>query len=144
MKPTIPLRQALNDSALLGKALAGDSWLAWRALLLAMLGETLTDEERALFTQLTGREREPGKPVDEFWGVVGRRGGKSKAIGTLAVYLGGLCDHRDRLVAGERGVVLCIAPDQRQAHVVLDYAEGILQTSPVLAQLIAHRTGDAL
>ena len=51
--------------------------------------------------------------------MVGRRGGKSRAMATLAAYVGGLCKHS--LVRGETGVVLLIAPDQRQAKIALDY-----------------------
>ena len=35
MKVRTSLREALNDKRLLGKALAGDSWHAWRVILLA-------------------------------------------------------------------------------------------------------------
>ena len=35
MIPACSLRDALDDPALLGNSLAGPSWLAWRALLLA-------------------------------------------------------------------------------------------------------------
>jgi hypothetical protein len=71
-------------------------------------------------------------------------GGKSRAMATLAAYLGGLCDHRDVLVPGETGVLLCIAPDQRQAGIVLDYAHAAFEQSPILAQLVANRTADTL
>jgi hypothetical protein len=56
----ITMRQALTDRKLLGSVLAGDSWLAWRILLIAAMGEPLTDDERVTFKKLTGREREPG------------------------------------------------------------------------------------
>ena len=59
MNPTTSIRQALADKNLLGGVLAGDSWLAWRVLLTAAMGESLTDDERALFTTLTGRQQEP-------------------------------------------------------------------------------------
>ena len=42
----------------------------------------------AIFARLTGRDREPLIRVDEFWAVIGRRGGKSRAIAVLAVYVG--------------------------------------------------------
>jgi hypothetical protein len=32
---------------------------AWPALLIAAMGEELREDERAIFNQLTGREREP-------------------------------------------------------------------------------------
>ena len=80
MIPRITLRKALADRALLGGALAGESWRAWGTLLIAAMGEALTADERPLFTQLTGgREHEPGQRVEEFEGVIGRRGGKSRA-----------------------------------------------------------------
>ena len=97
-----------------------------------------------IFTQLTGREREPLQRIDQFAAVIGRRGGKSKAIATLATYIAGLCDHRDALVPGERGVLLCVALDQRVAKIILDYAEACFERSPILKQLIANRTADAL
>ena len=63
MTPFVTMRRALSDTNLLGAALGGDSWLAWRILLIAAMGEALTDEERAIFAKLTGREREPGERV---------------------------------------------------------------------------------
>ena len=35
------MRKALTDKKLLGNVLAGDSWLAWRTLLIASMGEAL-------------------------------------------------------------------------------------------------------
>jgi hypothetical protein len=109
MTPFVTMRRALSDEHLLGGALGGDSWLAWRVLLIAAMGEPLTDEERAIFAKLTGREREPGERVDELWCVIGRRGGKSRAVAALLVYLATMVDYRSQLVLGERGVVLCLA-----------------------------------
>jgi hypothetical protein len=138
MIPRVTLRSALRDPRLLGSVLAGDSWRAWRVLLIAAMGEELTDDEREIFRQLTGREHEPGQPVEEFVGVVGRRGGKSRAISLIATYISGLCQH-PALVRGERGVLLCIAQDQRQADVVLDHITENFEQSPVLRQLIEQR-----
>ena len=143
MIPTIALRKALLDPLLLGTALAGDSWAAWRTLLLAAMGEALTDEERQIFKQLTGREREPNTRVEEFVGVIGRRGGKSRAISVLSTYIAGLCKHPN-LVPGEKGTLLIFAPDQTQADIVLDHIEANFQQSPILRQLIEQRTAREL
>jgi hypothetical protein len=48
-------------------------------------------------------------------------------------------DHNDALVPGERGVLLCVALDQRVAKIILDYAEASFERSPILKQLIANR-----
>ena len=144
MNPKVSMREALSDPDLLGKALAGDSWLAWRTLLIAMLGEALTVDERAIFASLTGREREPLEPCEEFWGVIGRRGGKSRAMAVLAAYLGGLCDHTDKLALGEVGMIPVLAATQKQAAVVFAYVDALFETIPLLAELVASRTADTL
>jgi hypothetical protein len=140
--PQVTLRRALGDRALLGTVLEGPSWSAWRILLIAAMGEALSDEERAIFTALTGRDHEPLQRVEELVAVVGRRGGKSRAMATLAAYLAALCRHD--LARGERGVLLCIAPDQRQAGITLDYATACFDPPSVLSSLVAGRTADTL
>ncbi len=144
MIPSFTMRAALGDPQLLGSVLAADSWRTWRIMLIAAMGEPLTRSERQSFASLTGRKHEPTKRVEEFWAIVGRRGGKSRAMAVLASYISGLCDHADALSPGERGIVLCIAPDQKQAGIMLDYAEAALHATPMLKQLIANRTADAL
>ena len=144
MTPTIPLRQALSDPGLLAHVIAGDSWRTWRILLIAAMGEELTDDERETRTKITGREREPGKRISELEVVAGRRGGKTIALAALATYLSTMCDHRDTLAAGETGVLLCLAQDQRIATKVLDFVEENLKRSPVLGQLVVGRSQDTL
>jgi hypothetical protein len=124
--------------------LGGDSWRAWRVLLIAAMGEALTDDERVLFTELTGRSQEPLQRVEEFVGVIGRRGGKSRAIAVLATYIAALCEHADTLVPGETGLVLAIAPDQRQALIVLEYIAAAFAATPILSQLVQSRTVDTI
>ena len=134
------LRRALADPALLGNQLQGPSWKAWRTLLIAAMGEPLTDDERVLFKKLTGRDHEPLTRIEELVGVIGRRGGKSRAISVLATYIAGLVDHSSKLVPGERGVCLIIAPDQNQADICLNYVTATFERSPILRQLIETRT----
>ena len=66
MIPRVALREALSDPNLLGTAIAGDSWRSWRALLIAAMGEELREDEREIFTKLTGREHEPLQRIDQF------------------------------------------------------------------------------
>jgi hypothetical protein len=69
LKKLISMRDALSSPAYFGGLLSGDSWAAWRVLLIAIVGEPLTKAERVVFESLTDRPREPQKPVEEFWGV---------------------------------------------------------------------------
>src|SRR5262249_27244143 len=73
----------------------------------------------------------------------GRRGGKSRSMGVLACYLATLCDY-PMLVPGEKGTILIIAPDQRQAAGILGYALGALEESPILQRRVVRTTADTI
>jgi hypothetical protein len=134
MKPKLSLRRAFDDEKLLGSALGGESWSTWRVVLLASMGEVLRPDELEVFKRVTGgRAEPPSSRVDEALYLIGRRGGKDRAASVLATYIAGLCDHRDALSSGERGVCLLIAPDQRQATITLDYITACFESSPMLS-----------
>jgi hypothetical protein len=59
MIPQTPIRDALEDPLLLGHVIPDKSWVTWRTLLIAAMGEQLLDSERQIFKQFTGRDREP-------------------------------------------------------------------------------------
>ena len=90
----VTMREALEDDDYFGALLDGDTWRAWRVLLIAIVGEPLTEGERVIFKDLTGRKSEPLEPVEEFWAIIGRRGGKTRAMAVLAGYLAACLDHR--------------------------------------------------
>jgi len=138
------LRAALGAPELLAGALPGETWHGWRSLLLAAMGERLEPEELETFRRLTERQDPPAARVSEFYGIIGRRGGKSRAIATLLCYLATLVNYKPRLATGETGVALCIAPSQEQAKIVLDYASGILEASPILRQLVRRSTSETI
>jgi hypothetical protein len=143
MIPQVSLREALSDPALLGHALPGDSWRTWRVMLMACMGEQLTEDELVTYTELTGRSSSPTEPIAEGTFAVGRRGGKSRALSVLTSYISTLCQH-PKLAKGEKGVALLIAGDKDQATVDLDYSAAVLGESPVLKQMIASRVTDEL
>jgi hypothetical protein len=141
---TPTMRRALSDPALLGDVLAGDSWRAWRILLIAMMGEPLDDEERVIFKALTGREREPLERVEEFWGIIGRRGGKSRAMAVLIVFLACFVSYQSVIAIGERPVVLCLGQNSKQAAIVYGYVAAIIESKPLLAKLIRTKLAETL
>jgi hypothetical protein len=124
--------------------LQGASWRGWRILLIAAAGEELTGDERIEFKRLTARDREPGKLVKELVAIFGRRAGKSLAMPVFDCWVAALCDHRDVLAPGEVGLALLISRDQRIAKIILNYIDGILRGSEVLASMIANRTADTI
>jgi hypothetical protein len=144
MKPLVSMRAALNDPDLLGTLLLGETWEPWRIILIAANGEPLDERERAIFTQLTGRAHEPLTPAEELHAYVGRRSGKTKAVATLAIFRGALCDYSDKLSIGERAVVAVLSASVWQAQRAFQYIAGGLAAVPALKALIANETADTL
>ncbi|WP_128970553.1 hypothetical protein [Bradyrhizobium tropiciagri] len=144
MRKIVTIRQALSDPGFLGHALPGDSWFNWRTLLIGAIGEPLTEAERTVWRELTGRDAEPGVMVDTWLTVAGRRSGKSKAMATLCVFLSTLVDWSDELGVGERGLALIVSPSERQSANILRYALALIETSPLLAGLLENETQECL
>jgi DNA invertase Pin-like site-specific DNA recombinase len=144
MKKNYTMRQALEDPDLLGTVLPGDTWKAWRIILIAAMGEPLTFWERRTFKRFTGRSREPGKMVEELVAVAGRRAGKSRASSALAVYMAALVDHSDVQAVGKRLKLLFLARDQKQAGVCFGYVSGIFDNVPMFRELVINRTQDTI
>ncbi len=144
MKSQITMRAALSDPDLFGTVLAGESWRAWRILLVAAMGEALDEDERAVFASLTGRAAEPQERVDELWCVIGRRGGKTRAIAVLAAYIAALVDWSDILAPGERASLPIMSASTWQASKAKQYLDGIFATVPAFKALVENETADTI
>ncbi|MGZ9410842.1 MAG: hypothetical protein ACXW3J_09480, partial [Methylocystis sp.] len=144
MKAIVTMRAALSDPDLFGTILAGESWAAWRILLIAAMGEPLTDDERETFKTLTGREREPLERVDELWAIIGRRGGKTRAIAVLGAYIAALVDFSDVLAPGERASLPIMSASTWQAGKCFQYLDGIFTNVPALKRLVERQTSDTI
>jgi hypothetical protein len=79
VNPTVTLRLALADPQLLGGAQNGASWQAWRVLLIAAMGEALSDNERGCSPASSDAITSPRSLSKSFGVSVGRRGGKTRA-----------------------------------------------------------------
>ena len=64
-------------------------------------------------------------------------------MAALAVYLAALCTHAHHLARGQRGYVLIVAPDLKQAGELIGYCRGIFQ-SPLLKQLVLRETSEEI
>ncbi|HUK37140.1 MAG TPA: terminase family protein [Vicinamibacterales bacterium] len=120
---------------------AGDTWLAWDVFLAAIFGLPMGDAHAAIFRRCTGRQTLPTSSAREAWMIVGRRGGKSRIAALLAAFVAAFKRHR--LAPGERGVVMIIAADRRQARVVFRYVRALFE-SPMLATLVERSTKEAV
>jgi hypothetical protein len=113
--PLVSMRDALRRPEYFGAVLAGDSWANWRVLLVAIAGAGLDDGEAGAFKGLSGRTGAPTEAAREFWAVVGRRGGKSRAAAVLAAWLAACKDYRHILAPGERGQLQVLSATRDQA-----------------------------
>ena len=121
-----------------------DTWRAWFVGLKAVFGLAMTEEELLLFKHLTGRDAPPVQQVQECWLVVGRRGGKSFIVALIAVFLACFRDYRPFLGPGERGVLMIIATDRKQARVIMRYLTALLESVPMLAAMIERQDSESI
>ncbi len=120
------------------------SWNAWLVFLKAAFGLNMTTEELAVFQACTGRQTAPTDVARECFLVVGRRGGKSRVLALIAVYLAVFFDHSQHLAPGENGVVQVLAADRRQARVILKYVKAFLSQTAILARMIESETQEGV
>src|SRR5262245_18213886 len=104
----------------------------------------MTEQERLLYQKHTGRTTAAANPSYEPWLCIGRRGGNAFVLSVIAVFLAAFKDWRPFLGPGERGTLMIIAADRRQARVILRYVLGLLKSVPILAQLIEAETRESV
>ena len=119
------------------------TWAAWFVFLRCLFGLPLTSSELALFRECTGRTEPPTAPASEGWLICGRRSGKSFMLALCAVFISAFHQYRQYLAPGERGVVLVIASDRKQARVIFRYIRALLLGVPMLRKLVERETADA-
>jgi hypothetical protein len=119
------------------------TWQSWFAFLSALFALPMSAEQLATYRQCTGRSAPPSAPASEAWLVCGRRAGKSFMLALCAVFLATFKDYRQYLAPGERGVIMIIAADRRQARVILRYICALLTKVPMLARMIERETADS-
>jgi hypothetical protein len=140
----VNILHALNDEKVFAPFFRGSSWRAWRTFLASLFALPMTAEQVATYQHHTGRSAPPAQPSHEAWLVCGRRSGKSFVLATVAVFLAAFRDWRPFLGPGERGTIMIIAADRRQARVCMRYCLGLLRSVPMLAQLIESETRESI
>lgn len=144
-KPATTILDACSDPALFARWFRkGETWRAWMVFLKVLFGLQLVEAERALYQQCTGRETPPAGGARESWLVCGRRAGKSFILALIAVFLACFMEWGQYLSPGERGTVMVIAADKKQARVIYRYATALLRDVPMLKALIERDTAEAI
>jgi hypothetical protein len=145
MTDAVTLLDALDDEHLFRPCFTpGLSWRAWRGFLAATFALPMAEDVAAVYRVHTGRQACPTTPAREAWVVAGRRSGKSRMAALIAVYMATFRDYRAQLAPGERGTVMVIAADRKQARVVLRYIVGLFEQVELLRPLVERRVAEAI
>jgi hypothetical protein len=90
----------------------------------------------AVYRACTGRAVAPDKPFTEAALIVGRRGGKSRILALIAVYLATFRDYAPYLAPGEVATIAVLAANRSQARSIFRYVSGLLKAVPLLSQKV--------
>jgi hypothetical protein len=134
----------MDDPALFKRHFASPTWAPWRVFLKALFALDMDGDDLRTFTACTGQTEAPTEPAREAWLTIGRRGGKSRVLACVAAYLACFKDWTPYLSAGERGYVLIVAADRRQARAIMNYLKAFIGETAMLAPLISGETSEQL
>jgi hypothetical protein len=116
------------------------SWKSWIVFLQALFALPIEDPD--LYATCTGNRPLPTRQAREAFLIVGRRGGKSFVSALVGVFLA--CFRSYKLSPGEKGIVMLLAADRRQARVLFRYARAFLENVPMLKTMVENTTADAI
>jgi hypothetical protein len=114
----------------------------WRCAARAIFAQPPEDGDLEIFQRCTGRTTWPTVPAREFWGIIGRRGGKSSFVSTLAVHQ--LLTSKYKPSAGERAYAVTVSPSREVSRIAREYSGGIIQGSDVLRGMVSRETLDGI
>jgi hypothetical protein len=142
--PKITIMDAINDESIFAPWFRDrESWAAWFVVLKAIFGLPLDADALAIFQKHTGRATPDPRGYFDSSLVVGRRGGKSLVLATIAAFFSAFHDWKPFLTGGERATIMIIAADRRQAGVIFRYLREMLDI-PLLRGLIQRETNELL
>ena len=143
-KATISILDACDDPKIFAPWFKDrQTWAAWFVVLKVMFGLPLNDEELVTFRKHTGRTTPAPGGYFDLSLIVGRRGGKSLVLALIAAFLSCFFDWRPFLTRGERGVVVVIAADRKQAATIFRYLREMLDI-PLLKGIVSRETNELL
>ncbi len=136
--------EVLAAPDLFGPSFRGDTWRAWQAFLASLFALDMDDDVAALYRAHTGRTTPPSVPFMEAALIVGRRGGKSRVLASIATFLATFRDYEPYLAPGEMATVAVLASDRRQARSIMRYVSGLLAAVPMLKTMMADENNEAI
>jgi hypothetical protein len=139
----ITIVEACGDPELFGRWYRSPTWDAWFTFLRSLFGLPMDAADRSMFHMCTGRDVPAETGYREAWLCVGRRGGKSLVLGTVATFLACFHDWSPFLAPGERGTIMVIAADKRQARTIYRFIRAMLRV-PLLAAFVERENDQVI
>lgn len=122
---------------LIGPRWPTDGYMAWRAFISAIFCEPFSNEEEyKTFIACTKLTERPTVRPTRIWLPVGRRGGKSRILAAIAVYLAVCFDWKQYLAPGELGVIPVIAQDRKAARTIMNYIKAFLEHPQLRSRVV--------
>ena len=140
----VTIARCLRDPNLFGPHFKGASWSRWKVFLAALFGEPPGPGDLEVYRELTGRTSWPTEPLTEAAVIVGRRGGKSRTLALIAVYLACFRSYDQYLAAGEVATIGVLAVDKSQARAIFRFVHGLLKAVPMLEPMIVRRDAETI
>jgi hypothetical protein len=139
------LLEALRDPNLFASFFKDVSWARWKIFLAALFAEAVPDEGGLeIYRTHTGRTTWPLRAFREAVLIVGRRGGKSRIMGLIAVFLACFRDYSRFLAPGQKARIAVLAKDRDQAREIFNYVIGLLEETPLLASMVVRRDTETI
>jgi phage terminase large subunit-like protein len=140
----VNILQALDDPHLFAPHFVGSSWAAWKGFLAALFALSAPDGTAEAYGACTGRTKPPGAPFTEAALIVGRRGGKSRILALIAVYLAIFRDYTQHLAAGEVATIAVLAANRPQARSIFRYISGLLKAIPLFKPMVLDENQESI
>jgi hypothetical protein len=137
---TVSLIDALTDPSLFEPWFRGETWGGWRTVVKAMDAVQMSEDEVAFFKSIAGGRNPPKRPSRELWAACARRTGKDSVASGIGAYSAAFFDQQDLLRPGERATILCLACDESQAKIVLNYIRSYFTDIPMLRSMVTRTT----
>jgi len=143
-KAPITIIDAIKDKNLFAPWFEGEweSWENWLVFLKAIFGLKLNKKELNKLAKFTGRKVPLSGRADECWLICGRRSGKSFIVALVAAYLATFINWKQFLKPGERGMVVIIASDRKQARAIFNYLTAFITGIPLLNKMVTRKTNE--